>query len=602
MQISTIGGFSITGYATWQTQLAHQYIVQLGQTAANLTPPLIVPEFPTVGDAPAISINPPPTMDAIIWTAPELPSAFSGDLTVEGLLPEPFDETPPALVYGAAPLPPAEDNLTPPPVNLVYDDPVLDLTLPSAPSLLSLSTIAFDGVTIPTFDEDVPELTVVAPSILTYTPGDAYTSSLLTYTKSSLEDRIRNGGTGLNPDAEEAIWNRGRERELRANTDALREIDRMAETMGYALPSGVWLDARLKVQTENAYVAAGLSREIMIKQAELELQNVQQSLAQAIQLEGILIQNNNAVEQRLFESSKYATEAGVAIYNARVQAYAAYVDAYKTKVSVYEARVRGELAKVEVYKARIDAEQTKAQMNSALVQQYKVQVDAALANVEVYKAQISAIQTKAAIEKTKVEIFGEQVKAYTAKVNAYTAGVEGFRATIQAETAKQGAYKSQVEAYTARVQAASKVADVRIEEFKARLAAKNIEWDAFKAQASAESARVQAISSVNSARADVYRAEVAGLSGYHELLTKQWQVSIDQAQRVSEIGVASAKANAELFMTVRSLAMDAAKVGAQVSAQLGAAALNAVNYSSSNSFSISDSVSKVYSYSESLSA
>jgi hypothetical protein len=58
------------------------------------------------------------------------------------------------------------------------------------------------------------------------------------------------------------------------------------------------------------------------------------------------------VEQRFFDSCKYATEAGVSIYNAKVQAYAAFVDAFKARIAVYEATIRGELAKVDATKRR----------------------------------------------------------------------------------------------------------------------------------------------------------------------------------------------------------------------------------------------------------
>jgi hypothetical protein len=116
------------------------------------------------------------------------------------------------------------------------------------------------------------------------------------------------------------------------------------------------VDARLKITTEAEANDRGTSREIMIKQAELEQSNVHHALDASIQLEGQLISYSNQVEQRVFDSCKYATEAGISIYNARVQAYAAFVDAFKARIAIYEATIRGELAKVEAYKAQMEAE------------------------------------------------------------------------------------------------------------------------------------------------------------------------------------------------------------------------------------------------------
>lgn len=591
----------ISAYADQQTDAANAYLLRLGDATAGLAPPVIDPEFPTGPSAPALVTATPPTMEPIVWTAPDAPEQFTGEINIDDLLPAEFDEDAPELIFGAVP---TFTELAPdaPPIDTSFEMPELVVTLPAAPDLLSISIVPFDGVAVPEIDFEVPVLDVVAPSIREYTPGAQYTSALLTSLQTSLQSRIEDGGTGLSPDVENAIWDRGREREARSKSDAMDELDRMEE-MGFAYPPGAFLDARLKLVTESDYVNRGLSREIMIKSAELEQENVKTALTTATQLEGTLINYSNQVEQRLFDSCKFATEAGVSIYNARVQAYAAYVDAYKARVNIYEAQIRAEVAKVEAYRAQVQAEEAKSNINLALVQSYKVQVDAALSNVEIFKARIGAIQTRAEIEKTKIEIFGEQVKAYASRVNAYTAGVEGFRATVQAEGTKQDAFKSRVDAYAARVTAGTKTIEARISAFRGNLDANISRWEAYKSAYQAEAAKVSAIATGNSSLAETYKATVQGDASYNEVLTKQWQVGIDQAQRVSEIGVSAAKANAELYMTTRSLALDAAKVGAQVSAQLGAAALNAINWSTSynNAWSASESFSQSDSVSDSSS-
>ena len=577
-------------FAQQAANTAYSYMNQLGLVTAGLAPPVITPVYPTAPTAPAALTTAQPSIQPVLVTPPQPPVPLSAELNIDTLLPDTFDENPPVLMFGDAPAPFAEPAPDAPGVDTSYVMPELDLNLPAVPNLLTLDIGRFDGVSLPTLDEAVPELTAVAPTVVDYVPGAYYTSSLLSGLQATLLDRITNGGTGIPAAAENAIWDRQREREFIAGDDAIRDLERM-ESMGFAMPPGVYLDARLRVNTEMRARQISLGREIMIKQAELEMENIRQSLTVATQLEGTLVSYNNQVEQRLFEASKYATEAGIEIYNAKVRAYGAFLDAYKTKVAIYEARIRGELAKVEVYKAQLQAEEAKAQINNALVQQYKVQTDAALANVEVFKARVLAIQSKAELEKLKINIFGEQVRAYTAKISAYTAGVEGFRATVQAEGAKQEAFKAQVAAYAAKVDAVVKVIDARIEEYKGKVMAKTAEWEGYKAAYQGEASRAQAITSGNQSLIEGYKAEVASVTGYNEVLTKQWQVSIDQAQRTSEIAVAAAKANGELYMTSRALALDAAKVGSQVSAQIAAASLNAVNYSYSNTFGYSAAAS-----------
>lgn len=590
------------GIASGQITAARNYIAKIAQLASELNPPDIIPAFPEITNPPDPAVPEPPTLETTSFTMPASPSAFSGTLSVDAILPAPFDENPPTLTYGSAPVAFSDSLPSAPGVDANFAYPDLDVSLPAAPALLSINVLPFDGINIPTLDFTIPELTIVAPEPLTYVPGEQYTSALLSDLKSILQDRITNGGTGLNPDVEQAIWDRGREREARAMRESLNQLDQM-EGLGYTLPPGVWLDARLKISTENAYANMGISREIMIKQAELEMQNVMQSLQVANQLEQNLITYTNQREQRAFEAYRYATEAAIAIYNAKVQAYGAYVDAYKAKVNIYEAQVRAEIARVEAYKAEIDAEQAKAQINTALVEQYKVQADVALANVEIYKAEIEAIRSKAEIERLKVEIYGEQIKGYTAKVNAYTAQVEGFRASVQAEATKQDAYRARVESYSAQVGAATKVIDAKIEEYKARIQAKALEWDGFKAAVAGETSRVQGYTALNAAVVDSYQAEVQAFASYNQAVSQQWEAAVRQAIAIGEVGVAAQKANAEAYISSRSVSLDAAKVGAQVSAQIGAAALSVMSISQSYSVSSSKAMQSSWSqsYSEQLS-
>ena len=580
-----------------QVTKANDYLVTLGVASSALVPPVITPVFPAGGVAPLPVTLPQPNFSTVVWTAPGLPDQFNQTLNTNNIMPAPFDTAPPVLSFGSAPVPFSDTAPTAPGVDLNFAYPAdLTVALPAPPNLLSLNTINFAGINMPTIDYTLPVLTAVAPSVIAYTPGALYTSSLLTQLKTTMQYRIQYGGTGLPAAVETAIWNRGREREAKSMADSVAALQRM-EDLGFAFPPGVYMDARIKIETEYGYVSAGISREVMIKQAELELENILKALDTSVALEGKLIDYTNSVEQRLFEAAKYATEAGIAIYNSQVQAYSAYLDAYKTKVQIYTALVQGEIAKVDAYKAQISAEEAKAQINTALVQQYKVGADVALSSIEVYKAQISAIQIKAEIEKTKVEVFGEQVKAYSAKIGAYSAGVEAFRATIQAEATKQEAFKSSVEAYSAQVDAAVKQIEARIKEFEGLIEAKNSQWEGYKAAIAGEASKAQAVAATNQVIAEAFKAQILGINAYNEVLVKEWQVALDQAQRVSEIGVSAAKANAELFMTTRSLALDAAKVGAQVSAQLGASALGAVNFSTHISDSISNSFSEGQTYS-----
>ena len=575
-----------------------RYLSAMAAHAAASVPATITPEF--------VSTAPPSMQDYgdldidLTGLEIELPSTpVAGTLTVPDALDMPvFTGVPPTFTPGTKPVPNLGAIPDAPGITVASDIAEPTINLPAPPNLLSLTIATFDGVTLPTFSETLPVATLVEPTVIAYTPGALYTSALLTALKTTLENRITTGGTGLAADVEEAIWNRAREREQRTLADALLDLERM-ETLGYAFPPGVYLDARLKLTNEFGKTYAGLSRDIAIKQAELELSNVQEALKEAVRLEGQLLDYTSRMEQRIFEATKYATDAGIAIYNAKVDAYKALLDAFKTKVAIYEAQIRGELAKVEVYKAQVDAERAKAEVNNALVNQYKVQVEAALANVEVYKVRVEAAQVKAQIEKLKIEMFAEHVRAYVAKSNAYAAEMEGYKAEIQAEVAKQEGYRTQVQAYAAQVDAQAKIAGVQIEILKSEIAREQLQWDAYKSQTDALVAAANVAAQSISAQVEIYKTDTGVITSYNDTLMKQYQIVSDLNQRVSELRVATGKANGDLWISVRQLLIEAAKTAATTTSQIGAAALNATNWSSSIALGESFSQSNAFSVSQS---
>jgi hypothetical protein len=190
----------ISAYADAQTDAAHTYLLQLGVLTASLAPPTITPEFPSGPSAPPQITADPPELQTIVWVSPDPPASFTETLNVDDILPDPFDDNPPTLSFPAAPTAFSELAPTSPGVNLVFEDPALDVQLPAVPELLALNVLTFEGLNLPTIDPDaIPTLNVVEPTLREYTPGAAYTSSLLTAVKTSLEDTIVNGGTGLNP-------------------------------------------------------------------------------------------------------------------------------------------------------------------------------------------------------------------------------------------------------------------------------------------------------------------------------------------------------------------------------------------------------------------
>ena len=575
------------------------FIQQIGLIAANLRAPTINPTFPTIPTAPLpVNVQMPP-IKTVAWTVPDQPPANYGDLgNLDGYLPGPFTDLPPNLVFTTVPSPDYGSAPDSPSVDLNLDFPDKpDIHLPSAPQLLSIRDIQFDGVELPVFDTTEPVLDIMVPSVVGYEEGPLYTSTLLDMLKDDLEAAIANGvNIGLPTEALQGLFDASKENEYRAQQMAIDQLDDM-EAMGFTMPPGVFLDARIKITTETTNKIAGLSRDIMVKQADLTLSNLVKAREDASALEGKLIDYTNQVAQRAFEAAKYKTEAMITIYNGQVEAYKSRIAAYTARAQVYDYQIRGALAIAEIYKYEVEAESAKAQVNVALVNAYKAEIDAAMANVEIYKAELSAVQIAAELQKTKVEVFAEQIRAYTGRINAFTAEVEAYKAGVQAQAIGMDAYKAKVDAYKATVEAGVAQIDGKVKGYQAKIAGYSASLNGFRAQLTSMTEQAKATAEYNTSQAEVFRAQVQAIASYNDVVTKQWQAAIEIAEKQAEVAIKAAEANAQLYVQSKQIAVEAAKAGAQVAAQLGAAAFNAISFSNSASWSSSGSQS----YAESVS-
>ena len=518
---------------------------------------------------------------------PDMPAIVIDDF--DEVAPDIQFPTAPTLSYGSIPVVPGVSDIT------VPDAPVL--TSVALPTFLSLSTPTFGGVDLHSdyLDklDDIPTLDLVAPTPYSYTAGPEYASELLSTLKAVLMERMV-GGTGLPAAVEQALWDRARSRETQIALANEAEIMRGSEALGFQLPAGV-LAVQLR-EAQQAYYdkLSGLSRDISIKQAELEQENLKQTIASGMQLEGQLLDYSYKLEQLTFEAAKTAAENALQVYNAQIEQFKALLTAYNTYAVAYKTIIDAELSKVEVYKAELQAEQTKADVNNSLVQQFKAQIEAGLSQVEIYKAQVGAANTLVQLEQAKIGAAGEQIKAYVAQVNAETAKIEAYKATVQAESSKVEVYRVKSQAFSAKAGAQAEKARAEISRFSAIVQSQAAQWDGYKALISAKSARVQSQASAASASAEAFKARAAAIEAGNNSNARAWEGAVKQYEASINVGLQVAKMNGDWALQANSARMDAAKAGTQVYAQLTSSAYGMMHTSAGISGSASMSVG--YSY------
>lgn len=512
--------------------------------------------------------------------------------------------TAPVLDFGTAPTVPAPNEVALPDVPTV--------AMPSTPTYLALSTPTFAGVDLHASFlanlDNVPSLALVAPTPYTYTQNPQYSSDLLTAVKATLVSRL-SGGTGLDPTVEAAIWDRARDREASTAQANIDQVARDGEALGFKLPAGVTNEGVRRASEDYFTKVSTLSRDIAVKQAELEQENLKTTITQVLELEGKLVSYAYQLENISFESAKAVAQNSVECYNAQVGQFHEVVTAYTAYASAYRAIIDGELAKVEVYKAQIQAELAKAQTNHTLVEQYKAEIEARMATVRLYEVQVSAAKTLVELEGVKINAAAEQVRAYVAGINGETAKVEAYKVGVQAQGEIAKAYTAQVEgqvatvqiykikadAFTAKVSGQAEAARANTSYFESLVRAKTAEWDGWRARVGAEAERVKAIGMKSQSALDGYRADIIKYEAELRQSSVMWETQIKQYEAQKNYVITTGKLNADISRANADSVLKAAQVGAQVYSQLVSSAYGMIHASAGVSASAGNQVS--YSYS-----
>ena len=510
------------------------------------------------------------------------PGAFTA--TMDDVAIDDIDITVPTLDFGVAPTLNIGQAPVLPTVRDVAIPDAPTVVLPVAPQFLPLQTHTFAGVNLhedwlDKLDE-IPELSILQPAPFSYSPGAKYASQLLENLKAQLNARIQ-GGSGLAPAVEQAIWDRSRDRETQLALAREQEVLRGAEALGFPLPSGVLAAQLQDARREYHDKLSGLSRDIAIKQAEMEQANLQQATALALQLETTLLDDCYKMEVLALDAAKTTAQNAIDAHNAAVEHFKALLAGYQAYAAAYDTVIKAELNKVEVFKAMLAAEETKANINKSLVERFKAEIDGAMAAVQIYQARVGAAKTLVELESTRIQAGAEEVKAFVATINAETAKADLYKTRIGAETAKVGAVEAVARAYGAKVGAQAEKARVGVAKYQAQIAAKGLEWDGWKAQLASATARVESAARLSSITVDGYRAGASAAEAQAGSVMRMWESNIKQYEASKELTFRVAKANADAVMHAQDMMLEANKVSLATQAQSVASAWTMVSASAS---------------------
>lgn len=394
----------------------------------------------------------PPSMGQIPYTSPGTftPDAISAPSPPVGRpLPSPPGVSP--IQVPSFPTPPGLDFPNEPDaLDITVPDPPtiheyqID-AFPTAPSLYSLVIPQAPQVDWNSFAITPPDPLVIDPQQYSFYIDDILIldDPMVQAIMTRIMNNVRYGGTGLTAAIEDAIWERDKERNEQQLEDSTDKLMQAWAKRGFTLPDGMLAHSVSEIQKEYMNKMLDRTREIAIKQAELEQSNIFKSMEIGTTLVFKLIEELIRYEELFLRTLEDTAKYGNEYVDLTIKAHNSLLEVYKTRAQVYEIEMRANLAQIEVYKAQIQAEMAKAGINEQAVKIWLGQIEGIIAKAKgqnevneiierAYVALVQGLSARAGIYESLWKGYGEAVRAVAAKAEVYRYEVEACKA--QAET------------------------------------------------------------------------------------------------------------------------------------------------------------------------
>lgn len=565
----------------------------LDETTISYVPRGVGIGWPTsMGNVIEQDISPPdkPTLPSASISAPTKPAL--NDITVQRFDIPVFNVPDPSIALPDVPTVswPTDPGSAP---------PLDDVVVPTAPSITLPRVPTFDPVAVPnrpeyqtvSFDGVRPDISLVSPGNLFVFSEQPYSSDVLDLLTQKVLNDIRQGGTGLGADAEQAIWDRAKNR---LAEDMQVEIDRVTDmfaAMGCSRPSGPMMGAIARAQQEYGRKLSDLDRDILVQQSELAFKNVQQILDVALKLEQINIDLHNKTMQRAFETAKEVADSALKAFEYEIKAHNLQLDQYKTDATVFETKIRANLATLEQYKALIESAKLESDIQSKSIEIYNAQLKGVASLIEIYKSEMEGAKIKSEVQVQKLTAYRSQIEAYVSRVNANVSRFNAYSAQIGGEKAKAEVYADQVQAFTARVKAVEAQASAESAYAKALADANKSIIEGYQADVAKYKADIDYAMTAQGNVVKLFDSEVSGygqkvkaIDAHNDTQYKKFTSQVDALYRQASIILEEAKQELMAKIESAKVLAETSKAGATVYAQFGAASLAQANYSARVSY------------------
>ncbi len=308
-----------------------------------------------------------------------------------------------------------------------------------------------NAVTIPDFTENIPANTLVPPTQQFNYVEPVFTLTLKDDITTKLNNDVNNGGTGLDADIEDAIFDRAEERDKLVLEDTIQAIIDEWSGRGFSLPTGVLQEQIEKARLEHDNNRLATNRDIQKLQADLAQTNTHFAIDKGLNMVAQEYQYAHQVNERTLRSEQSLIEFTVALWETKVTDHNLKLERVRIQATKNASIFEGERLRLEAYKNELLEFDTRSALDKDKINNYTAQVNSFNAKRGLFVDQVNAVNTTIAVENLKLDFYKSQTADYIARSNAENIKFTSHSATIEGELGKVRVYEAQANAYASQV-------------------------------------------------------------------------------------------------------------------------------------------------------
>ena len=414
----------------------------------------------TVDPAAAVPI---PTVPTDNYYTSALPAVWSvGEL-------EPFTEIVPDTLEPPVPVP---GVFTPPTPHNVADVAIPVWESKVLPTDIVLLEVPIDAPTVLEIDAVnliVPVMDLTVPTNLFAHEEETYSSDLLTSIEALLSADVENGGYGINPNDEQAIYDRADERESKLAAQAVTQARKGIAARGFPVPPGSLYATENVILAQNIVSLAQLNREIVLKRSDLYVAARQFAVQQGLNLEQVLITYTSAKQERALKAAQISAELIIQFHNAAVGLFELKTALTELELAIHREQLATAATKLQEYGQKLAYVDMTEKRNQVRLEQYNQQLETCKVFYEAQKAQAIYAQLSMELENLKLEASKEVANIYAVEVRAKADEYDMYRTAWGAEETKLKVFTQKLEAHDQKLETVVKESRLRQDQFEAAI-------------------------------------------------------------------------------------------------------------------------------------